>query len=102
MNAVLALTPSETATVRDILHRILPPGITVHVFGSRARGEPKPWSDLDLALEGPGPLSLALMAELAEAFDESDLPWKVDLVDRVSVSDDFGQIIDAHKIALSL
>lgn len=100
MNVVLTLTPGEAATVRAILHRILPPRITVHVFGSRATGEPKAWSDLDLALEGPAPLTLAVMAELAEAFDESDLPWKVDLVDRMSVSDDFGQIIDASKVAL--
>ena len=100
MSAALALTPDEAATVRAILQRIVPPGTAVHVFGSRAGGDPKPWSDLDLALEGPAPLPLALMAELAEAFDESDLPWKVDLIDRSSVSDEFGRIIDAGKVAL--
>ena len=45
----------------------------------------------DLALEA---------AELAEAFDESALPWKVDLVDRATVSEAFGRIIDAGRIAV--
>lgn len=51
-------------------------------------------------LEGPHALPLALMAELAEAFDDSALPWKVDLVDRRMVNDAFGTIIDANRIDL--
>lgn len=96
----LAITPDELAQVQAILTRVLPADVRAGVFGSRARGNPKPWSDLDLVLEGQGPLPLSLMAELAEAFDESALPWKVDLVDRASVGDAFGRIIDAATVAL--
>lgn len=88
--------------MRAILAKNLPPGTQVFVFGSRAGGKAKPWSDLDLSLEACGPLSLASMAGLAEAFDESPLPWKVDLVDRASVSETFGMIIDAAKMPFSL
>ena len=95
----LALTAAEQAELRAILARILSPDVRVWVFGSRAGGTPKPWSDLDLALEGPAPLPLPVMAELAEAFEESALPWKVDLVDRATVSEAFGRIIDAGKMA---
>ncbi len=98
----LSLTAGELGEVRRVLSRHLPEGILVWVFGSRSGGVPKPWSDLDLALVGHGPLSLDLLAELAEAFDESALPFKVDLVDRKSVSDAFGAIIDARKIELPL
>jgi uncharacterized protein len=86
--------------VLEILHRFLPAGVSVHVFGSRATGRTKPWSDLDLALQGSSPLPLSLIAEIAEAVDDSALPWKVDLVDRWTVSDDFGRLIDRSKIAL--
>ncbi|WP_225204459.1 nucleotidyltransferase domain-containing protein [Novosphingobium huizhouense] len=100
MTSTLALSESELEQVRTILKAHLPPGVRVDVFGSRAGGTPKPWSDLDLVLEGPAALSLELMAALAEAFDESALPWKVDLIDRRAVADAFGAILDAKRVAL--
>ena len=100
MTAALSLSDDEAALVRAILARHLPPGVQASVFGSRARGTAKPWSDLDLALSGEAPLPLSLLAALAEEFDESALPWKVDLVDRLTVSEAFGRIIDADAIAL--
>lgn len=100
MNARLTLSESEYAFVIDILRAHLPEGVTVHVFGSRVSGKVKSWSDLDLVLEGTAPLPFSLIGALAEAFEESDLPWKVDLVDRKTVSDAFGKIIDQAKIAL--
>ena len=101
MSAGPALSEAETATVLDILRRQLPAGVRVHVFGSRASGHQKPWSDLDLVLEGAELLPLSLLAELAEAFDESALPWKVDLVDRMAVAEDFGRLIDRSKVDLA-
>jgi uncharacterized protein len=100
MNPRLALSEQELATVREILRRHLAPEFSVFVFGSRAGGRVKPWSDLDLAFEGSRPVPPATMADLAADFDESSLIWKVDLVDRTTVSEAFGKIIDAHKIAL--
>lgn len=94
----LALASHEAATVRAILVRHLPAGVEVAVFGSRAGGKVKPASDLDLALLADGPLPLEVLAELAEAFDESSLPWKVDLVDRACVSPEFDRLIEATAI----
>lgn len=94
------MTPAERAIVVDILTHHLPPGMRVCVFGSRARGTTKRWADLDLSLEGDTRLDLGLMGKLAEAFDELLLPWKVDLIDRASVSEAFGKIIDEHKLPL--
>ena len=69
MSHALALTAEELAEVRRILAAHLPIGTRAWVFGSRAGGRPKPWSDLDLVLEGTEPLSLEVTAALAEAFD---------------------------------
>ena len=100
MTLKLAMTDQEQSIVSAIQCEHLPGDVTVHVFGSRAGGRVKAWSDLDLLLEGPAALPLSLIAALVEAFDESDLPWKVDLVDRKTISDGFGQLIDQTKIAL--
>lgn len=94
------LTDSEKAAVLDILHVHLPPEARVDVFGSRATGTCKPWSDLDLVIEASQPLPLSTLASLADAFDESGLAWKVDLVDRRTVSDEFGRLIDLSRIPL--
>lgn len=100
MTKEIVLEPAERETVTDILARLLPPGYRAYVFGSRAGGRVKPWSDLDLSLEGEAPLPLATLAALAEAFDGAPLRWKVDLVDRSAVGEQFGAIIDRSKIAL--
>ena len=61
-----------------------------YAFGSRVvrdtrdRARLKPHSDLDLALEGPE-LSPQQLFALREAFSESDLPMRVDLVEAVDL-----------------
>jgi predicted nucleotidyltransferase len=101
MTADLHLTRDELATVSHILSQNLPEGFRAYVFGSRATGNRlKPWSDLDLAVEGPSKLSIEAAAHLCDAFDESLLAWKVDVVDLNAVSPDFRRIVDAHKVPL--
>jgi uncharacterized protein len=94
----ITLTPAEAAEVRAILRRRLPPGVQVFVFGSRAGGRVRRMSDLDLLLQGDEPLDRSLVAALAEDFDESDLRWKVDVVDRRSITAEFARIVDAGKV----
>lgn len=71
---------SRSSGVEAILHAHVP-GREVWAFGSRARCCAKPYSDLDLAIMGEEAISLDTLAALNEAFAESDLPWKVDVVD---------------------
>ena len=49
------------------------------LFGSRAKGLQRLGSDIDIALFGDQ-LILDSLSNLAHQFDESSLPWKVDLV----------------------
>ena len=72
--------PEHWCIVRSIL-RWHVPDREVWAFGSRARGSAKAYSDLDLAVIGKTPLPLRISAALAEDFSESDLPWRVDVVD---------------------
>ena len=50
-------------------------------FGSRAAGTPRKYSDLDLAIIRPEPLTLRTTSRLKRAFEDSDLPICVDVVD---------------------
>jgi predicted nucleotidyltransferase len=96
----LALRPEHERLVQRILSERLPPGVTVRVFGSRSRGSNKPYADLDLALKGGEPLSLAVLTDLAEAFSESGLPFKVDLVDWRSLGPAMQAAVDSDGVDL--
>jgi type I restriction enzyme S subunit len=73
------LNDVHLALVRRIVKQRLP-GREVRMFGSRARGDAKPWSDLDLTVVDETPISALAMAEARADFEESDLPFGVDLV----------------------
>ena len=88
----LILNPAELTIVKEILTRLLPDR-EVRAFGSRVNGRPKKFSDLDLAITGSEPIPLSTMANLRDAFTNSDLPYKVDIVDLATTTPDFRLII---------
>jgi type I restriction enzyme S subunit len=79
------LRPGEWEIIREILRRHVPDR-EVWAFGSRANQTAKKFSDLDLAILGDQPLTLSTLAELADDFSESDLPFKVDILDEHGLS----------------
>ena len=95
----LKIEPDDLKTVQDILRAHLP-GVEVRAFGSRVHGENlKPFSDLDLAIITESPLDIGKMTELKEAFAESSLPIKVDLLDWSVASERFKNLI-AHSFCV--
>jgi predicted nucleotidyltransferase len=66
--------------VQDILEEFAPT-CEIWAFGSRVRKGAKPFADLDLAIISPDGTQVRQLALLASAFEESDLPFKVDLLD---------------------
>ena len=97
--AELDIKPADLETVQAILRRYLS-GREVRAFGSRVSGKAKPFSDLDLAVMGSTPLSAAILADLKDAFSESDLPFKVDIVDWAETQENFRKIIDAASVTV--
>ena len=88
--------------VYNILRKHLPSNIRVWVFGSRAKQTAYNGSDLDLAVEGEEPIDYNILINLSIAFDDSDLPYTVDVIDLNAVSDRFKKIIDEQKILLPI
>ncbi|NKI27887.1 nucleotidyltransferase domain-containing protein [Arenibacter sp. 6A1] len=48
------------------------------LYGSRAKGNYKPYSDIDITLVGPA-LTLSLLFEIETALDDLLLPYKMDI-----------------------
>lgn len=87
-------------TVHDVLARHLPDGVKVWVFGSRATWATKDSSDLDLALEGDGEIPPRSLAALDAAFEDSDLPFTVDVVDVKRLGERFRRIVTRQRVPL--
>ena len=96
----LGLTAEQKAIALQILQEHLPADAMIWVFGTRARGQARPYSDLDLAIDAGRHLSLVETGDLAEAFSESDLPWKVDVVDWRALEPRFASLIEADLVPL--
>ncbi len=86
-------------TIRRILCEHTP-GLEVRVFGSRVSWTARDTSDLDLALMTDEPLTVARVADLRAAFTDSDLPFRVDIVDWASTSESFRRVIEAEYAVL--
>jgi len=63
------------------------------VFGSRARGDARPTSDLDLVIWTDEPLPAIVLARLKDDLRESDLPFRVDVLDRADLSPSFRRLV---------
>jgi predicted nucleotidyltransferase len=77
-------------------------GARVWIFGSRARGDHKPFSDVDLLFEWAEAENekLKLISGIREELENSELPFKVDLVNRRELAESYRTDIERDKIAL--
>ncbi|MGF1747130.1 nucleotidyltransferase family protein [Vibrio cionasavignyae] len=80
----IGLKPHQYQLISDV---ILDNALVVHawVFGSRAMGNYKDSSDIDIALEGEA-ISLSVIATLQDRLEQSSLPFKVDLLVKHKIS----------------
>ena len=93
------LTAGQRRTVLALLNRHLP-NTTVWAYGSRVKWTSHPASDLDLVAFAE-PKQGARVAELREAFDESNLPFRVDLFIWDDVPESFQTRIKADHVVLA-
>ena len=96
---MIDLSPNHLATVKAILAEHVPE-CEVRAFGSRATWTARDYSDLDLAIVGEGPSDWRTMSQLREAFEESDLPMRVDVLDWHAISDSFRKVIERDYVVV--
>jgi len=102
MTAALDMREDHAAILLSVLRALLPAGARAYVFGSRVHGGARPYSDVDLALEWDRPLGLDIVGQIAEALSESDLPYKVDIVDLATVEPTFRLRIAGNCVPLEI
>ncbi len=73
---------------------------TFYAFGSRVKGAPKKFSDLDVCFIEKIPI--IEKNHLEEDFEESDLPYKVDLLDWYQCDEAFQHLIYPDLYLLQL
>lgn len=91
------INPTHLETIQRILDEHVP-DCEVRVFGSRAKWNASDYSDLDLAVVGDQPLEWRILSRLETAFEESDLPFRVDVLDWHDISGDFKEMIEKDYV----
>lgn len=92
------LNEKQLETVRSVFVRELPQA-DIFIFGSRATGKFKPFSDLDIAVDMKGQkIPIDLLTRIENSFEESDLPFKIDIVDLEQISPEFKKAIEDQKL----
>ena len=98
---MIDLSPHHLETVKRILDEHVP-GCEVKAFGSRANWTATDYSDLDLLVLGQSEVAGATLSRLNEAFEESDLPMRVDVVDWHGTSPAFRKLIEPSCVRLPM
>lgn len=76
-------------------------GREVWAYGSRVQGDARKYSDLDLVVRGDEPIEQDVLFWLKEAFETSDLPFRVDILDWNRISDAFkDRILENYTVIL--
>ena len=96
---MIDLRPDYLYTVKRILADHVP-DCEVRAFGSRAAWISKDYSDLDLTIVGVEPLGWRTLSQMEEAFEESSLPIRVDVLDWHTISQRFRQVIEQGYVVL--
>ncbi len=78
MTEAAALESRHLGIIRAVLSARIPNN-RVWAFGSRAGGLPKPHSDIDLVIIDPPAVSENTFALIKLDFEESNLPFRVDV-----------------------
>jgi predicted nucleotidyltransferase len=71
----------------------------VLLFGSRARGNPGPASDIDLAVSVKGEVG-GLLSRLRESLDDSTIPFTADIVDMASCGPALAAEVQAEGVVV--
>lgn len=98
MSQPIDITPEQRELIVSLLSRHLP-NTNAWAYGSRARWTSRPESDLDMVVFAR-PHQARGVSDLREAFDESTLPFRVDLFVWDEVPESFREEIERKHVVL--
>ena len=71
-------------------------GATVWIFGSRARGDNKKYSDLDIMVESREDIS-TIVGKIQETLESENFPYKVDMVQNKDFAESYRESFEMDK-----
>lgn len=71
----------------------------LYIFGSRAKGKAKKYSDIDIAIDSPE-LTTKIKSKLEFIFENSTMPYEVDIVDLNNITYSFKNLIKDDLIEI--
>ena len=98
LNQAIDISAEQRKIVLALLGKYLP-NTTAWVYGSRVKWTSRPQSDLDMAVLAT-PEQNRKVSDLREAFEESNLPFRVDLFVWNDVPEAFKKQIEAEHVVL--
>lgn len=96
----MKLSSQLQTQITQIISKFLEGNYTIYLFGSYAKGTATKFSDIDIAIDLGRPLDTKVWSLLDEAFSESDILQKVDLVDIHRAKESFKKIILEEGVEL--
>ncbi len=77
----------DKKTIVDIIKQLLPHA-QIYLFGSRAREDHSPESDIDIAIDNGGQkIDRSALSMIKDELEESTIPFTVDIVDLNAASE---------------
>lgn len=77
-------------------------GGKVWLFGSRARGDQQPYSDVDILIEGDKSQLYNVLSDIREQLEESNFPFAVDLVLAEELAGSYAASVRRDRVQLSV
>ena len=79
--------------IKDTIYKYVSPSeYQVFLFGSRATGNNAKWSDFDVGIMGKEVLPYSKLEQIEHELEDSNIPYRVDVVDFARASDKFKRI----------
>ncbi|MGC9386704.1 MAG: nucleotidyltransferase family protein [Hydrogenovibrio sp.] len=97
---MLQLTEQQRQQVINIINSMRSEPLEIYAYGSRTKDQARPYSDLDLLVKAQQKLPIETLYKLKDAFEFSDLPFRVDIQDWYAMDDGFKANIESSLIQI--
>ena len=91
------MTEQDKQKLMKIITKYLPKA-QIYLFGSRARKDNLPQSDIDITIDNENKIDLLTLSNIKEEIEESTIPFTVDIVDLNNISEDLKKQILKDRI----
>lgn len=98
---MLQVTQQQLDTIKSIIKDNISQSLEVYAYGSRTKNEARTYSDLDLLVKAEQKLNFEELYKLKDAFEFSDLPFRVDIQDWHVMSESFKKNIETSLLKVA-